>query len=38
MLMGSYNGIEFEKVLLLYVGNGGFGDKYDWNVIVGYKD
>ncbi|PDX30113.1 type IV secretion system oncogenic effector CagA [Helicobacter pylori] len=38
VLMGSYNGIEPEKVSLLYAGNGGFGDKHDWNATVGYKD
>ncbi|WP_273898370.1 type IV secretion system oncogenic effector CagA [Helicobacter pylori] len=38
VLMGSYNGIEPEKVSLLYAGNGGFGAKHDWNATVGYKD
>ncbi|GAA6928124.1 type IV secretion system oncogenic effector CagA [Helicobacter pylori] len=38
VLMGSHNGIEPEKVSLLYAGNGGFGAKHDWNAIVGYKD
>ncbi|PUD42493.1 type IV secretion system oncogenic effector CagA [Helicobacter pylori] len=38
MLMGSHNGIEPEKVSLLYAGNGGFGAKHDWNATVGYKD
>ncbi|WQZ78168.1 type IV secretion system oncogenic effector CagA [Helicobacter pylori] len=38
VLMGSHNGIEPEKVSLLYAGNGGFGDKHDWNATVGYKD
>ncbi|GAA7855631.1 type IV secretion system oncogenic effector CagA [Helicobacter pylori] len=37
-LMGSHNGIEPEKVSLLYAGNGGFGAKHDWNATVGYKD
>ncbi|WQV44913.1 type IV secretion system oncogenic effector CagA [Helicobacter pylori] len=38
VLMGSHDGIEPEKVSLLYAGNGGFGDKHDWNATVGYKD
>ncbi len=38
VLMGSHSGIEPEKVSLLYAGNGGFGDKHDWNATVGYKD
>ncbi|EJC08154.1 cag island protein [Helicobacter pylori Hp P-13] len=38
VLMGSHNGIEPEKVSLLYAGNGGFGYKHDWNATVGYKD
>ncbi|MCQ2841350.1 type IV secretion system oncogenic effector CagA [Helicobacter pylori] len=38
VLMASHNGIEPEKVSLLYAGNGGFGDKHDWNATVGYKD
>ncbi|WRB09527.1 type IV secretion system oncogenic effector CagA [Helicobacter pylori] len=38
VLMGSHNGIEPEKVSLLYAGNGGFGTKHDWNATVGYKD
>ncbi|WQV88245.1 type IV secretion system oncogenic effector CagA [Helicobacter pylori] len=38
VLMGSHNGIEPEKVSLLYAGNGGFGDRHDWNATVGYKD
>ncbi len=38
VLMGSHNGIEPEKVSLLYAGNGGFGAKHDWNATVGYKD
>ncbi|QDY59119.1 type IV secretion system oncogenic effector CagA [Helicobacter pylori] len=37
VLMGSHNGIEPEKVSLLYAGNGGFGAKHDWNATVGYK-
>ncbi|KMT68578.1 cytochrome C oxidase subunit II [Helicobacter pylori] len=38
VLMGSHNGIEPEKVSLLYADNGGFGAKHDWNATVGYKD
>ncbi|GAA9726293.1 type IV secretion system oncogenic effector CagA [Helicobacter pylori] len=38
VLMGGHNGIEPEKVSLLYAGNGGFGAKHDWNATVGYKD
>ncbi|PUD47585.1 type IV secretion system oncogenic effector CagA [Helicobacter pylori] len=38
VLMGSHNGIEPEKVSLLYAGNGGFGARHDWNATVGYKD
>ncbi|QTP00347.1 type IV secretion system oncogenic effector CagA [Helicobacter pylori] len=38
VLIGSHDGIEPEKVSLLYAGNGGFGDKHDWNATVGYKD
>ncbi|GAA8204101.1 type IV secretion system oncogenic effector CagA [Helicobacter pylori] len=38
VLMESHNGIEPEKVSLLYAGNGGFGAKHDWNATVGYKD
>ncbi|WP_367710132.1 type IV secretion system oncogenic effector CagA [Helicobacter pylori] len=38
VLMGSHNGIEPEKVSLLYGDNGGFGAKHDWNATVGYKD
>ncbi len=38
VLMVSHNGIEPEKVSLLYGGNGGFGAKHDWNATVGYKD
>ncbi|KAA6504608.1 type IV secretion system oncogenic effector CagA [Helicobacter pylori] len=38
VLMGSHDGIEPKKVSLLYAGNGGFGDKHDWNATVGYKD
>ncbi|GAA7374683.1 type IV secretion system oncogenic effector CagA [Helicobacter pylori] len=38
VLMGSHNGIEPEKVSLLYGGNGGFGARHDWNATVGYKD
>ncbi|GAA9337762.1 type IV secretion system oncogenic effector CagA [Helicobacter pylori] len=38
VLMGSHNGIEPEKVSLLYGGNGGPGSRHDWNATVGYKD
>ncbi|KNE09892.1 type IV secretion system oncogenic effector CagA [Helicobacter pylori] len=38
VLMGSHNGIEPEKVSLLYGGNGGPGARHDWNATVGYKD
>ncbi|MBH0282262.1 type IV secretion system oncogenic effector CagA [Helicobacter pylori] len=38
VLMGSHDGIEPEKVSLLYAGNGGSGAKHDWNATVGYKD
>ncbi|MCQ2866286.1 type IV secretion system oncogenic effector CagA [Helicobacter pylori] len=38
VLMGSHDGIEPEKVSLLYAGNGGFGARHDWNATVGYKD
>ncbi|RVY38462.1 type IV secretion system oncogenic effector CagA [Helicobacter pylori] len=38
VLMGSHNGIEPEKVSLLYGGNGGFEARHDWNATVGYKD
>ncbi|UEB13726.1 type IV secretion system oncogenic effector CagA [Helicobacter pylori] len=38
VLMGSHNGIEPEKVSLLYGGNGGPKAKHDWNATVGYKD
>ncbi len=38
VLMGSHNGIEPEKVSLLYGGNGGPEARHDWNATVGYKD
>ncbi|GAA9315421.1 type IV secretion system oncogenic effector CagA [Helicobacter pylori] len=38
MLMGSHNGIEPEKVSLLYGDNGGPEARHDWNATVGYKD
>ncbi|GAA7188149.1 type IV secretion system oncogenic effector CagA [Helicobacter pylori] len=38
VLMRSHNGIEPEKVSLLYGGNGGPGARHDWNATVGYKD
>ncbi len=38
VLMGSHNGIEPEKVSLLYGDNGGSGARHDWNATVGYKD
>ncbi|GAA7264772.1 type IV secretion system oncogenic effector CagA [Helicobacter pylori] len=38
VLMGSHNGLEPEKVSLLYGGNGGPGARHDWNATVGYKD
>ncbi|GAA7556044.1 type IV secretion system oncogenic effector CagA [Helicobacter pylori] len=38
VLMGSHNGIEPEKVSLLYGDNGGPGARHDWNATVGYKD
>ncbi|EPZ92551.1 type IV secretion system oncogenic effector CagA [Helicobacter pylori] len=38
VLMGSHNGVEPEKVSLLYGGNGGPGARHDWNATVGYKD
>ncbi len=38
VLMGSHNGIEPEKVSLLYAGNGGPEARHDWNATVGYKD
>nr|CBV36343.1 CagA protein [Helicobacter pylori] len=37
VLMGSHNGIEPEKVSLLYGGNGGPEARHDWNATVGYK-
>ncbi|WQX19680.1 type IV secretion system oncogenic effector CagA [Helicobacter pylori] len=38
VLMGSHNGIEPEKVSLLYGNNGGPEARHDWNATVGYKD
>ncbi|GHP94466.1 cytotoxicity-associated immunodominant antigen [Helicobacter pylori] len=38
VLMGSHNGIEPEKVSLLYGDNGGPEARHDWNATVGYKD
>ncbi|GAA9059803.1 type IV secretion system oncogenic effector CagA [Helicobacter pylori] len=38
MLMGSHNGIEPEKVSLLYGDNGGPEARHDWNATVGYKN
>ncbi len=38
VLMGSHNGVEPEKVSLLYGGNGGPEARHDWNATVGYKD
>ncbi|GAA8719490.1 type IV secretion system oncogenic effector CagA [Helicobacter pylori] len=38
VLMGSHNGIEPEKVSLLYGGNGGPEARHDWNATVGYKN
>ncbi|PUD70138.1 type IV secretion system oncogenic effector CagA [Helicobacter pylori] len=38
VLMGSHNGIEPEKVSLLYGNNGGPEAGHDWNATVGYKD
>ncbi|GAA7310116.1 type IV secretion system oncogenic effector CagA [Helicobacter pylori] len=38
VLMGSHNGIEPEKVSLLYGGSGGPEARHDWNATVGYKD
>ncbi|GHQ50079.1 cytotoxicity-associated immunodominant antigen [Helicobacter pylori] len=38
VLMGSHNGIEPEKVSLLYGGNGGSEARHDWNATVGYKN
>ncbi|GAA7468565.1 type IV secretion system oncogenic effector CagA [Helicobacter pylori] len=37
-LMGSHNGIEPEKVSLLYGNNGGPEARHDWNATVGYKN
>ncbi len=38
VLMGSHNGIEPEKVSLLYGGNGGPEARHDWNATVGYTN
>ncbi|BAM98214.1 cag pathogenicity island protein [Helicobacter pylori OK310] len=38
VLMGSHNGVEPEKVSLLYGGNGGPEARHDWNATVGYKN
>ncbi len=38
VLMGSHNGIEPEKVSLLYGDNGGPEARHDWNATVGYKN
>ncbi|PUD29255.1 type IV secretion system oncogenic effector CagA [Helicobacter pylori] len=38
VLMGSHNGIEPEKVSLLYGDNGDPEARHDWNATVGYKD
>ncbi len=38
VLVGSHNGIEPEKVSLLYGGNGGPEARHDWNATVGYKN
>ncbi len=38
VLMGSHDGIEPEKVSLLYGGNGGPEARHDWNATVGYKN
>ncbi|WRD47987.1 type IV secretion system oncogenic effector CagA [Helicobacter pylori] len=38
VLMGSHDGIEPEKVSLLYGDNGGPEARHDWNATVGYKD
>ncbi|WP_367688619.1 type IV secretion system oncogenic effector CagA [Helicobacter pylori] len=38
VLMGSHNGIELEKVSLLYGDNGGPEARHDWNATVGYKN
>ncbi|QDY57926.1 type IV secretion system oncogenic effector CagA [Helicobacter pylori] len=37
-LMESHNGIEPEKVSLLYGNNGGPEARHDWNATVGYKN
>ncbi|WP_367687505.1 type IV secretion system oncogenic effector CagA [Helicobacter pylori] len=38
VLMGSHDGIEPEKVSLLYGNNGGLEARHDWNATVGYKN
>ncbi|WP_367711831.1 type IV secretion system oncogenic effector CagA [Helicobacter pylori] len=38
VLMGSHDGIEPEKVSLLYGDNGGPEARHDWNATVGYKN
>ncbi|MGL2604556.1 type IV secretion system oncogenic effector CagA [Helicobacter pylori] len=38
VLMGSHDGIEPEKVSLLYGNNGGPEARHDWNATVGYKN
>ncbi|GAA7961356.1 type IV secretion system oncogenic effector CagA [Helicobacter pylori] len=38
VLMGSHNGVEPEKVSLLYGDNGGPEARHDWNATVGYKN
>ncbi|GAA6785459.1 type IV secretion system oncogenic effector CagA [Helicobacter pylori] len=38
VLIGSHNGIEPEKVSLLYGDNGGPEARHDWNATVGYKN
>ncbi len=38
VLMGGHNGIEPEKVSLLYGDNGGPEARHDWNATVGYKN
>nr|AAX16012.1 cytotoxin-associated protein A [Helicobacter pylori] len=38
VLMGSHDGIEPEKVSLLYGNNGGPEARHDWNAAVGYKN
>ncbi|AVG73610.1 type IV secretion system oncogenic effector CagA [Helicobacter pylori] len=38
VLMGSHDGIEPEKVSLLYGNNGGPEARHDWNATVGHKN